>query len=380
MPSDEPTTFHDYFQDLTDPRVERTRRHPLINVVFIAVCGVPSGANSFAAIQEFGTDRQQWFARYLDLSNGIPSDDTFGRVLARLNPGEFEKALLGWMQAVQQLTANRLVAIDGKTLRGSYDRRNGKAAIHMVSAWATESKLSLGQVVVEEKSNEIPAIPELLRLLELSGSLVTIAAMGCQKEIAGEIRDGGGDYVLAVKPNQPTLYDRVNRAIDEGLEQDAAVIDEHRTQERGHGRQEVRTYAVFPAPATVDPEGQWRDLSAVGVTFSERTDGRGRTSLEGRYYILSRRLSAEEFAEAVRGHWGIENNLHWQLDVSFREDACRVRRDQAPANLSVIRRFTLGLLKREMGCRRGIETKRLKCAANDEYREKVLFNTADKMR
>ena len=193
MTSNGSAAFQDHFGNLTDPRVERTRKHPLVNILFLAVCGILSGANSFAGIQEFGTDRKQWFARFLDLSSGIPSDDTFGRVLARLNPGEFEKALLGWMQAVQEVTANRLVAIDGKTLRGSYDRHNGKAAIHMVSAWATESKLSLGQVVVDEKSNEIPAIPELLRLLELSGSLVTIDAMGCQKEIAEEIREGGGD-------------------------------------------------------------------------------------------------------------------------------------------------------------------------------------------
>ncbi len=183
--------------------------------------------------------------------------------------------------------------------------------------------------MVDERSNEITAIPELLRLLDLSGALVTIDAMGCQKEIAEEIREGDGDYVLAVKLNQPTRYEQVTEAVDEGLEQDAAQIDEHRTEETGHGRQEIRTYAVFPAPATVDPEGQWRDLGAVGVTFSERTDARGQTSLEGRYYILSRQLSAQEFAGAVRGHWGIENQLHWQLDVSFREDTCRVRTGHA---------------------------------------------------
>jgi predicted transposase YbfD/YdcC len=268
-----------------------------------------------------------------------------------------------------------LVAIDGKTLRGSYNKRDGKAAIHMVSAWATENKLSLGQVVVDAKSNEITAIPELLRLLDISGALVTIDAMGCQKEIAAQIRQGGGDYVLAVKQNQPTLYERVTEAVGEGLEQDAACIDEHRTVEKGHGRQETRTYATFPACEAVDPERQWQDLCAVGVTFSERVDSRGRTSLEGRYYILSRPLSAEEFAEAVRGHWSIENHLHWQLDVSFREDDCRVRTGHAAANLSVIRRFALGLLRRETGCQRGIETKRLKCALSDEYREKVLLNT-----
>jgi predicted transposase YbfD/YdcC len=276
---------------------------------------------------------------------------------------------------VQEATANRLIAIDGETLRGSYDRADGRAAIHMVSAWATENKLSLGQVVVHEKSNEITAIPELLSLLDVAGALVTIDAMGCQREIAAEIRRGEGDYILAVKRNQPTLYERVEAAIDIASERETEGFEEHVTAEKGHGRQETRTYAVVPASGSIDPEGQWCDLKAIGIATSERIDGRGHHSLESRYYILSRALPATDFAEAVRGHWGIENSLHWQLDVSFREDECRVRRDHAPANLSVIRRFVLGLLKRETSCRRGIETKRLKCAANDEYREKALFNT-----
>jgi len=375
MPVRDPAAFQEHFKNLNDPRVERTRKHPLINIVFIAVCGVLSGANSFAAIEEFGLDRRTWFARFLDLTNGVPSDDTFARVLARLDPGAFERCLLSWIRAVQEVTENRLIAIDGKTLRGSYDRRDGKAAIHMVSAWASENKLSLGQVVVDEKSNEITAIPELLRLLDVSGALVTIDAMGCQKEIADLIREGEGDYVLAVKQNQPTLYEQVEEAVGAGLEQDASDLDEHQTVEVGHGRQETRTYVVFPAPETVDPDGAWRDLSAVGMAITESTDAQGRCRLEVRYYILSALLSAARFAGAVRGHWSIENNLHWQLDVSFREDQCRVRTDNAPANLSVIRRFALGLLKRETSCRRGIETKRLKCAASDAYREKALFNT-----
>jgi predicted transposase YbfD/YdcC len=204
---------------------------------------------------------------------------------------------------------------------------------------------------------------------------VTIDAMGTQKEIAATIRQGEGDYLLAVKQNQPTLYGQVDAAITTALEKDAQDRDEHQTSETGHGRQETRTYVVVPAPETVDPEGEWADLHAVGMAISERTDTQGRHSLETRFYILSRLLSAEQFAGAVRGHWGIENRLHWQWDVSFREDECRVHRDHAPANLSVIRRLALGLLKRETGCKRGIETKRLKCAANDEYREKVLFNT-----
>ena len=366
-------SFEQHFQDLQDPRVERTRKHPLINVVFMAVCGVLSGANSIAGIHEFAIDRRSWFAGLLDLTNGIPSEDTFGRVLARLDPGDFEKCLLSWIQAVQEVTENRMVAIDGKTLRGSYDREGGRAAIHMVSAWATENKLSLGQVVVHEKSNEITAIPELLQLLEISGALVTIDAMGCQREIADRIRERGGDYVLAVKQNQPKLYERVEEAINEALEGDAENLDEHQTVEKGHGRQETRTYAIVAAPDAVDPEELWRDLSAVGIAISERVDSQGRASMETRYYILSRLITVQEFAEAVRGHWGIENNLHWQLDVSFREDECRVCRDHAPANLSVIRRFALGLLKRETSCRKGIEIKRMKCAGNDEYREKVLF-------
>ena len=352
MASDGPASFHDHFQGLIDPRVERTRRHPLINVVFIAVCGILSGANSFAGIHEFGCDRRAWFARYLDLANGIPSDDTFARVLARLDPAAFEKCLLSWIQAVQEITDGRLIAIDGKTLRGSYDRGDGKAAIHMVSAWAIENKLSLGQVVVDEKSNEITAIPELLRVLALSGAIVTIDAMGCQKEIADLIREEGGDYVLAVKQNQPTLYEQVKETIDAGLEQDTNSVDVYQTTEVGHGRHETRTYVTFPPAETVDPDGLWRDLKAVGMAVTESTDTQGRCRLEARYYILSVLLSPKEFAGAVRGHWGIENNLHWQLDVSFREDECRVRTDHAPANLSVIRRFALGLLKRETSCRR----------------------------
>jgi predicted transposase YbfD/YdcC len=366
-------SFEQHFQDLQDPRVERTRKHPLINIVFMTVCGVLSGANSIAGIHEFAIDRRSWLARYLDLSSGIPSEDTFGRVLARLDPAAFEKCLLGWIRDVQELTEDRVVAIDGKTLRGSADREAGRAAIHMVSAWATENKLSLGQVVVDEKSNEITAIPKLLDLLEIAGALVTIDAMGCQRKIAGKIRDRKADYILAVKPNQPTLYERVGAAIAEALEGDAAALDEHETAEKGHGRRETRTYAVVAAPDEVDPEGQWRDLSAVGIAISERVESNGRASNEVRYYILSRRITAQEFAGAVRGHWGIENNLHWQLDVSFREDECRACRDHAPANLSVARRFALGLLKRETECKKGMEIKRMKCAASDEYREKVLF-------
>ena len=230
----------------------------------------PFGANSIAGIHEFAIDRRSWFSRYLDLSNGIPSEDTFGRVLARLDPGVFEKCLLSWIQTVQDADREPH-GCDRRQDPPRFVRSRGRrAAIHMVSAWAAENKLSLGQVVVEEKSNEITAIPELLQLLEISGALVTIDAMGCQKEIADRIRERGGDYVLAVKQNQPTLYERVEEAINEALEQDAEDLDEHQTVEKGHGRRETRTYAIFPRPEWVDPEGLWRDLSAVGIAISER--------------------------------------------------------------------------------------------------------------
>jgi predicted transposase YbfD/YdcC len=230
-------SFEQHFQDLQDPRVERTRKHPLINIVFMTVCGVLSGANSIAGIHEFAIDRRSWLARYIDLSSGIPSEDTFGRVLARLDPAGFEKCLLGWIRDVQ---LSRSTAYGS----GPADCEAGRAAIHMVSAWATENKLSLGQVVVDEKSNEITAIPNLLDLLEIAGALVTIDAMGCQREIAGKIRDRKADYILAVKQNQPTLYERVGAAIAEALEGDTEALDEHETVEKGHGRRETRTYAV----------------------------------------------------------------------------------------------------------------------------------------
>ena len=366
-------SFERHFQELPDPRIPRARKHPLINIVFMAVCGVLSGSDSIAGIHEFAFDRRSWFARYLDLSPGVPCEDTFAQVLARIDPAAFEKCLLSWIEAVHQATDHQLIAIDGKTLRGSRDQEGGRSAIHMVSAWAVENRLSLGQVVVHEKSNEITAIPELLQLLDVSGALITIDAMGCQREIADRIRQRGGDYLLAVKPNQPKLYEQVEEAIDQALEQDVEKVDEHVTIETGHGRHETRTYAIVAAPESVDPDDLWRDLEAVGIAISEREDSQGRASIEARYYILSRLLPVRDFADAVRGHWGIENNLHWQLDVSFREDECRVSRDHAPANLSVIRRFALGLLKRDESCRKGIGIKRLKCAANDEYREKVLF-------
>jgi predicted transposase YbfD/YdcC len=267
MASQGSASFESHFQDLQDPRIERTRKHPLINVVFLAVCGVLCGADSIAGIHEFAVDRRSWFARFLDLTNGLPSEDTFARVLARINPTAFEKRLSSWIQAVRDATDGRLIAIDGKTLRGSRNYERGRPAVHMVSAWAVEDKLSLGQVVVHERSNEIPAIPELLQLLDISGTLITIDAMGRQKEIADRTREGGGDYVLAVKQNQPKLHGQVAHAIGEALEKDSREVDERTVVEAGHGRRETRTYAIV---ATSGPSIR-RDAGATSRPWGSRS-------------------------------------------------------------------------------------------------------------
>ncbi len=280
---------------------------------------------------------------------------------AALKPAEFEKCLLSWITALHELTDGQLVAIDGKTLRRSFDAASSKSAIHMVSAWATANHITLGQVVVGAKSNEITAIPKLLEILSLSGCTVTIDAMGCQTEIAEAIVASGADYVLAAKRNQPTLYDGIQKFFDEQLETDFAKVkvSRHMTEEHGHGREESRHYLVCAVPELPDAQ-RWTKLKAIGVAISD-TLRDGKNQCQVRYYILSKKLSARRFAAAVRGHWGIENSLHWQLDVTFGEDQCRVRQGHADANLSLLRRTALSLLKNNQSRQCGIKNKRL-CA------------------
>ncbi len=364
--------FCDHFRTLTDPRRGKVK-YPLINIVFIAICAVICGADDYVAIANFGRKRRQWLSKFLDLSSGIPSHDRFNAVLGGLHPGEFERCLVSWTTALHQLTGGQITAIDGKSLRNSFDRATGKAAIHMVSAWATANQLSLGQVVVEEGSNEIAAIPKLLQLLDISGALVTIDAAGCQTEIAQKILDGGGDYVLQVKSNQPTLYEGVANYFETHLEDDFAGVPVRRyqTHRKAHGRQESRYYYVCPVPEDLPDRKRWPGLRAIGMVVSI-TVREGKECTEVRYYILSRYLSARRFAEAVRGHWGVENQLHWQLDVTFQEDRCRVRKGHGAANLSVLRRVALGLLKNERGQNCGIKNKRLLAAYDENYLEQIL--------
>ena len=367
--------IQDHFAELTDPR-RRKVTYPLINVVVIAVCAVICGADDFVAIAEFGEKKRHWFARFLDLSSGIPSHDRFNAILAAIKPAEFEKCLLSWITALHEITDGQVIAIDGKTLRRSFDTASSKAAIHMVSAWATANHISLGQVVVDQKSNEITAIPKLLEMLELSGALVTIDAMGCQVEIARKIVAGGADYVLTAKDNQPTLRGGLEEFFEDHLEDDFArtPVRRYHTKEEGHGREEIRDYYLCPVPDDLPDRSRWEKLSAIGIVLSD-TWRDGENHLEIRYYILSRYLSGKRFAEAVRNHWGIENNLHWQLDVTFREDECRIRKGHADANFSIVRRAALSLLKNERTLKVGIKNKRLVAAWDECYLEKVLLGT-----
>jgi len=365
----------DHFTELTDPR-RRQPTYPLLNIVTMALCAVICGCDDFVSIADWARMKKDWLAKFLDMRAGVPSHDRFNAIFAGIKPAEFEKCLLSWIASLQEVTGGQLIAIDGKTLRGSYDRASSKSAIHMVSAWASANHISLGQVVVDEKSNEITAIPKLLELLEISGSLVTIDAMGCQSEIAEKIIAGGGDYVLAVKGNQPALLSGIESFFMDHLTDEFARVktSQYETHEQGHGRVERRSYFVCDLPQELPDANRWKGLKRIGLTINETLRGE-KPTLEVRYYIMSRKLTARQFAKAARGHWSIENSLHWQLDVTFGEDKSRVRQGHADTNCSLLRRTALSLLKREQTAKVGVKNRRLRAGWNDEYLEKVLFGT-----
>jgi predicted transposase YbfD/YdcC len=373
MATDFSARIDKHFASLSDPRRGRVT-YPLINILTIALCATIAGADDFVAIADWARQKEDWLGQFLDLSSGIPSHDRFNAVFRALKPGPFERCLVSWITALHEVTAGQLVAIDGKTLRQSFDKAGAKSALHMVSAWATASKISLGQVAVAEKSNEITAIPKLLELLELAGAVVTIDAMGCQVEIARKIVEKEADYVLPVKSNQPTLEAGIMEYFLGHMEDDFArvKVSRHETKERGHGREEHRTYYVCDAPEELPDRGRWAGLKRIGMAISDTVRG-GKPCDEVRIYIMSRKMSARSFGAAVRGHWGIENSLHWQLDMSFGEDRSRVRKDHADANMAALRRMTLGLLKNEVSRKVGIKNKRLVAAWNTDYLRQVLF-------
>ena len=378
-----PTSVSAHFADLPGPRVERTKEHRLVDILTIGLCAVLCGADGWTDMEAFGRAKAPWLRTFLALPSGIPSHDTFGRVFARLDPDAFGRCFAAWVQAVAPETLGHLRAIDGKTLRGSHDRANGRAPLHLVSAWAGASGLVLGQVAVDDKSNEITAIPVLLRLLDLEGCTVTIDALGCQTAIAAQSVAQGGDDVLALKDNQPALHEEVRLTFAQARADGFAVYapadyDHARTVGQGHGRLEIRRHWTRRDPellAHLDPAGRWAQLRAIGLVEAERRVG-DTVTIEQRHYLLSAPLAAAAFAAAVRHHWGSENRVHWVLDVTFREDACRVRADHGAQNLAVLRHFALNLLRQERTRKGSLATKRFVAALDDTYLATVLAGMA----
>ena len=368
-----PTLFLDAFEAIEDPRIDRTKLHPLSEIMTVAICAIICGADAWDDIEAFGNAKSAWLSTFLCLKHGIPCHDTFNRVFARINPEQFQACFLSWIQSVSRLTAGQVVAIDGKKLRGSYDLMEGKAAIHMVSAWASANRIVLGQVKVDEKSNEITAIPELLRVLAIAGCIVTIDAMGCQKEIASTIIDCDADYVLAVKENQPLLYADIERVFREKLQQDDGSVDlqSFRSEDQGHGRTEIRTTWTTDDLQSLQTRTEWEGLKSIGMVVAERT-ANGQTSIATRYYISSLVNDAQRMGQSARIHWSIENEVHWVLDVAFSEDASRICKDHSPHNMAILRHIALNLLKQEKTAKASIRTKRLKAGWNNDYLAKVL--------
>jgi predicted transposase YbfD/YdcC len=363
-----------YFESLSDPRHTRNRKHSLVDIVVVAVCGMVCGCDGVTAIHRWASNRLDWLKGFLALANGVPSRDCIRRLLMALQPQAFQQCFQGWIaQAVRTDEGGpaRLVAIDGKACRRSHDAAQGLGPLHIVSAWASEEGVALGQVATDQKSNEITAIPLLLKQIELKDALVTIDAMGCQKEIARGIAEGGGDFVIAVKDNQPKLREAIESYFHKHLEQDFEELRyrRHETTEKGHGRLDERAYYLTKVPPDFAAREEWPWVKAIGYTVRVSVDG-GQETSEIRYFILSRYLSGKRFSEAVRGHWAIES-MHWTLDVTFREDDSRTRERTLGNNLSWLRRFAVTLLKRH-AIKDSLRGKMIRCMLNTGFLTEVL--------
>jgi predicted transposase YbfD/YdcC len=371
-----------HFEELEDPRSTVNLQHPLVSVVVIALMAILAGANGPTAIAKWASCKQELLLKVLHLPNGIPRKDVFRRVLAAVKPGAFQACFANWLQSLRATAAaatgveRPVLAVDGKTARRSHDRHNGLGALHGVSVWASEFGLSLGQVACAEKSNEITAIPELLRLVDLQGAIITIDAMGTQKAIAEQIIEGGADYVLALKGNQETLHQAVIAYIDEQSQSDFAGVKarHHQTTETGHGREETRRYIQMPVPEELPGLELWKGLQSIGRVES-RCVRNGKETVEVRYFISSLRVSVKRFAHAVRSHWSIENACHWSLDVTYREDESRIREKHLRENFAWLSRFTLSLLKQHPG-RESLAMKRRSCGWSDDFLLEVLTGAA----
>ena len=365
-----------HFGKVRDPRIDRTKRHKLLDILIIAICAVICGADGWVEVEMYGKSKIEWLKTFLKLPNGIPSHDTFGRVFAALDPEEFEKSFMEWVQAINELTAGQVIAIDGKQMRGSKDVAAGKKAIYMVSAWATQNQLVLGQRKVDDKSNEITAVPQLLQLLEIEGCIITLDAIGTQTEIAKKIIERGGDYILAVKENQGHLYEDIHDLFEEDWKYDFkdAPYSYAKKVDKNHGRIEIRQCWTISDPeylANIRKLSRWKGVESLVMILSERRIGE-EVEVQDRYYISSLESDAGKILEAKRSYWGIENGLHWVLDVAFNEDHSRIRKDNAPQNFAVLRHMALNLLKQEHTVKVGIKAKRLKCGWDTDYLLKVL--------
>jgi predicted transposase YbfD/YdcC len=367
-----PIALCQYLDRLPDPRIDRCKRHLLLDIVTMALCAVLGGADTWPQVATFARRRQDWFKRFLELPNGIPSHHTFRRVFDRLAPQPLQRALVAWLHHLSEMLGVKHIAIDGKTLRHSGCGASSLDRLHLVSAWATEANLTLGQVAVQDKSNEITAIPLLLELLDLKGAWVTLDAMGCQKDIARQIVEGGGDYVLTVKGNQERLRDDIVDCFVRTYDADCrdTAYTKHETVEESHGRHERRIYEVIAEPTGIRDRQAWPKLRVIGKCYSERTVN-GKTRCEERYFIGSRRCQAKRYGEILRSHWRIENNLHWQLDVTFGEDASRICSRHGGENVALLRRLALGLLKGHPG-KASIPTKRYEASLDVAFLEEVL--------
>lgn len=365
--------INSFFEAIEDHR-HHNRLHKLIDVIVIAICGVVAGADTYEQIENFGKKRKRWLSKFLDLPHGIPSHDTFGRIFERINPNEFQSCFKKWIISVAKQTKGQVVAIDGKTLRRSHDRSNNKKAIHMISAWASSNQVILGQLKTTEKSNEITAIPYLLKLLDLSGCIITIDAMGTQKKIAETIIDKNNDYVLALKENHKTLYEDTVAFFNdmESMKKQGYSFEEKTTTDGDHGRIETRKYVTTADIDWLHDKESWPGLQSLGMVDSIR-EMNGESSHEKRYYISSLGSNAERFGEAVRGHWGIENSVHWVLDIAFREDESRIRKGCGPENFAAIRHIALNLLRTDKTFKGSIKSKRLNAAMDPRYLEHVMF-------
>lgn len=366
-------TFGSFFENIDDPR-HHNKVHKLIDVLVIAICAVVAGADTYEQIENFGKKRLKWLSNFLELPRGIPSHDTFGRIFERMNPQEFQNSFKRWIESVTQQTKGQVVAIDGKTLRRSHDKSNDKKAIHMISAWASFNQVILGQLKTEEKSNEITAIPYLLKLLDISGCIITIDAMGTQKNIAKTIIDQGADYILAVKDNHKGLHEQAVLFFDqiEEMEKQGYGFQEDTTVDGDHGRLETRRYVMTSDIDWLQGREKWPGITSLGMVQSTR-EIQGQSSLEKRYYMSSLDCDAAKFGAAVRSHWGIENSVHWVLDIAFREDESRVRKGSAPENFAAIRHIALNLLRNNKSFKGSVKTKRLNAAMDTDYLEAVVF-------